>query len=79
MIHTQLVLDMCTDFFFKVANVYPFEELVQINIFLGVTLVCCLILHALQLVFYSLDGTQVFIDMVCNDSRYEIGMQEPIF
>lgn len=56
MIHTQLVLDMCTDFFFKIANVYPFEELVQINIFLGVTLVCCLILHALQLVFYSLDG-----------------------
>lgn len=45
MIHIQLVLDVCTDFFFLIVNVYPFEELVQINIFLGITLVSVVSLY----------------------------------
>lgn len=55
MIHTQLALDMHTDFFLKIVNVYPFEELVQINIFvLGITLVSVVSLR----LFYSLEGVQ---------------------
>lgn len=27
MMHTQLALDMCTDFYFKIVKLYPFEEL----------------------------------------------------